>query len=704
MGSVPKNVTLSPQKSQEFLFDLSKYSRMERCAHFTLKLLGTPLIQTTAAAAPNIPRTLIWCLLARLVDEPNGVTRKILCEELQTTSDSLRKAISECNHNDHPLFGTPIFETEKGTLRLRPGFFAADTTEFTRRVQEAEDAADPKAEILALENALALVRGDFMDGLAKPTRNRDDWVTERQKEWREQITDAGKRLITLYRQSPASREIFERVRGLATRLPPYADLQTQLLRYQNQFGDLQISDNASLAEWMAFLRQLAKRGLTVTLSETRQFDLFFRTEWKRLSEEQRFALERLCILEGSFDAELAAECCEVTPDQLVELTNRALLIAYNAQYEMPILIRDWIRDPFPEGLRVERTAAYHEWVRHTFVVVDHERLNFNRAEIAALWQPRKHHLQAALDGLLDAPIPEPIDRKLYWYDFCLVTTRSFFPERRQDAFDFLNRLLDNALFPIVSGALSNIGRLLITMHQYTDAERHFAALLPDLTEFSDKLHDYNFLHYTDCLHRKGKTNEAVDLIENFLPFFDRQRSHHFVRALLIYYTEYLLALQRFEDALAISIEAMGLFQKFPDESPAPALYHQGMALAGLGRKDEAIAAWNEALELFGQIKVAHGEADCLQQLGKLYAQNVETRNIGKRMIEEALEIYASIPQMQSRAACLRSLGDVLKLKGDHEGAQAAYCEGLTFWENEVEEGRGGDGWVRRFQERLADLG
>jgi len=670
---------------------------MENNARFTLKLLGTPFIECTSGTPPHPPRTLIWCLLEQLVGEPNGLTRKILREELQTDANSLRKAISNCNHADHPLFGTNIFAEQGKTLRLRPGLFHSDTVEFAQCIEAATADDDTQIKIALLKQALALVRGNFLDGLAKPTLNCDDWITAQQKDWNKKIAEASKTLIALYEEQKQGREAYEIVRRLDTLLPEDKEIATLLLHYYNRFGDLQPPQTGSRAEWIAFAQELMRRGATVTLSETKQFHLFFAAQWEGL-EAHHSALERLCILEGSFDTEFAAAICEVTSAELSALANLALLIEHDGRFEMPPPMRQWISDTLAVAQYTAQQARCYEWIRTTFSE-EFSPSDARTPERTSYWKSNTHHLEAALNSLLNvAPLQQSCRDAMC--DFCALSTGYFLPHRMQEAVDFLHQPLKDTA-GIYDGKFSTVGRLLLRMHRYEDAAHHFVNWLPTLaqTASAEQFCDYNFLSYVDSLHHSGKPEEAAKLLKEYLPLIVPVESPLFLSDTLNCYAVSLLALGRFEEACNVSTQSVALRRQLGKTSPASPLYHQGMALAGLKRYAKALASFDEALELFKQDYVPHGEADCLQQMGKIHAERGEV-NLGRHMIEDALRIYEQIPQMQSRAACLRSLGDVLKIKGDLKGAKAAYCEGLAFWENEVAEGCGGSGWVQRFRERL----
>jgi|GEM_PF-5338020 len=670
---------------------------MNTAAPFEYHLLGSPALTQAGDNATDLKRPRFryrpaWRLVAYLHLCGGSQTNQRVCDDLDLNDSILSQIVSDCNR----VLGRGAVKREARCFVLNTRLLSTDVAQFDALVRQAHSEKDSDARARLLRSAMDLVRGDFLAGLSDFT---DDWVDKRQQEWHAKIKRECKTLLELYKELEQPREAYETICHLATVMPHDEGIHTLLLRDEHELGDLQTPSDKSLAEWIAFARQLSKRGLTVTLRETRQFEKFFAAKWKRL-KPYHSTLQRLCILEGSFDTEFAEAICEVTSAELSALANLALLIEHDGRFEMPPPMRQWISDTLPAAQKVEMQAAYHEWIRFTFVC-EISAYQPPPPELFNRWQRNAHHLEIVLNALLDSPIPEPAAMNQIWFDFCPPCTRYFFPDRMQDAYHFLAGLLDETPNAYRIAASANVGWLMFLMRQYEAAAQHYHEIRDSWREKAEQkiLCDHNFLHYTNSLHHGGKVEKAAELLEAYLPLIDPEGSPHFLQDTLNSYAVSLLALGRFEAAYAVSGRDIALRRQYPGRSLASPLYHQGMALAGLKRYTEALASFDEALELFKQDYVPHGEADCLQQMGKIHAERGQV-NTGKRLIEDALRIYEQIPQMQSRAACLRSLGDVLKIKGDLEGAKAAYCEGLAFWENEVAEGCGGSGWVQRFRERL----
>lgn len=676
---------------------------MDITAPFIYNILGTPTIKSAgqhdaADSELRLKHRPSWRLVAYLHQGGGTVENHRVCHDLALESSlsnpnsTLSQIVSDCNR----VFGRGMIRREIRSFFLDHGRMETDAAQFEHFVRQSRATPDVADRIVLLRNALALVRGDFLAGFAESPH---DWVSKQQKLWRGKTADAGNTLIALYEGQCLSSEAYEVVRRLNTLLPENADISMLLLRYNNEFGAAQAPRKGSLAKWTAYVGQLARQGQTVTLSETKQFNLFFASEWERF-QAYHPALKRLSILEGSFDAEFAEAICGVTDDELSDLADCSLLTQHEECYEMPLPMRQWIFDEMDAAQKADWQAEYHEWIRRTFAleVSLHEppppKL-FNR------WKRNVHHLETALNALLDAPLPKPAAQDPVWFDFCPLSTRYFFPDRMQDACHFLAGLLDETPNSYRLAATANVGRLMFSMRQYEAAAQHFQGIEQSWIQKAGnkKFCDYSFLSYVDSLHHGGKVKEAAELLESYLPLIDPVESPHFLHGVLNNYAVSLLALGRFTEAYDASTEGIDLRRKCSCCSPASPLYHQGIALVGLKRHDEALTSFDESLELFKQDYVPHGEADCLQQIGKIHAERGQV-NAGKHMIEEALRLYASIHKPHSRAACLRSLGDALKIKGDLKGAEAAYCEGLAFWEEEVEAGRGGSGWVKHFRERL----
>ena len=677
---------------------------METTAVPNLLLLGTPSARDAAENELRQSRSLCWKLLARLSKRPESVARTTLCDEFETTAGSLQQALQDCKK----LFKRDVFASDAGTLRLLPGIFSADTALFRKRVMQSDGTEDIAAKIAFLQSAFDVVRGKFLEGCSEGAT---DWVGLEQRAWDTEIALAGRELTALWEEQGHLRQALDVARRLAEIVPEDAENRKTFLRLTHKIGiDCEPSPDSSLAEWIDFIRILAKKEWKLTLREHEHWSKLLSCECEKLSSDQRMALKRLCILEGSFDSDMAAAVCEVSTGELFDFVTDAFLTEHAGRYEMPILVRDWIRGTLPESQKTTLQTAYHQRVITAF----HSKL-VNGWHVTPVqreyWKQNLNHLDAVLCFLVGTPAPTPEFPLDFTATFCMRSASVFLPHHVSKVYALFDRRLAGmaSSHPLYSCLQQYSGRLASAMRRHATAAQHFQKCLAVLSHDETLcLHSGTLPDYLHSLHHSGEISEAVAQITARLPALREHQNANSLCELLHLHAESLHTLGRFQDSYDACTEALELAAlQSPARPPASILYHQGMALVGMALAEkeytnQALAAFDASLESFTQLREEQGQADCWQQMGKIYAQKGQV-NTGERMVNDALRLYASSGKEHSHAACLRSLGDVLKLKGDWDGAKTAYCEGLEFWENEVAEGRHGSGWVARFQERLESL-
>jgi tetratricopeptide (TPR) repeat protein len=657
---------------------------------FTFYVLGSPLVKNTMTGELlRFKRGASRQFLAYMLHCEGNADNKTVCQMLDMTEEMLGQVITDCNR----LFGAGITKREEKGIWLKRSVLETDVVKFRELTQMADESDNIADRTALLRKAFALVRGDFLAGYADSS-----WAVRQQMIWQVESLAVGKTLTDLYEHQNLPREAYEIMRRLATLLPANEDVAALLLDYANTLGTLQSPRKGSLAQWTAFTRQLGERSLTVTLIEAKEWNLFFAARWERLAQAERAALERLSVLRGSFDAETAATVCGITPAELSRLAARAMLTQTANRFEMPVLVRDWVYQQMDAQQRIDFEWAYHHFVTLTFCQCLPDTAN---PASCHYWQANLSHAEAIFDWTLKRDKTERQQFKLYSLCFLDWAAILLFPHQAQALYGILQRWEQekDKHFPLGGMLVLRLRHLAFHFNKFEESLAYYQA-----AEAWYAHHDQWFPQSSSietqilALHHSGKSEQAATLIEHYLASEPHLPPNQLC-CLVNLYSDILLALKRFEEALQAGRQAEELGRHSEPPFLASPLYHQGLALHGLGSDDEAIVAFDASLELFAQMEDGHGQADCLQQLGNVHARQ---KRFGQamRQVTEALQIYESIPQLQSRAACLRSLGDVLKLKGNLEGARVAYCEGLAFWENEVAEGRGGESWVRRFQERL----
>lgn len=671
---------------------------MKTPARYTLKLLGTPHVEGLPADAPHLKRSLSWCILARLVECGDWTANATLQAEFCVGSAAFKQAIYDCTQT----FGKSVFECQGRTRRLHLDAFTTDCRQFEILAKQARQAKADAEKITLLREALALVRGDFLAGCAKDASD-FDWVSEQQAIWRGKYAEVGRTLIALLEQEDQPREALEVAQRLAELVPQDNSNRMTLLSLSHVLGlDLNAPRDGSLAEWVAFIRKLTRSGHSVTLSEKAQAECLLRCEYEQLKEEaERLALRQLSVFEGQFDAEWTQDLFGISEQQLSDFAGKAFLTEYDGVYEMPELWRKWIHDRLRQVEKEKYQSDYCAGVlKKPFRVFRGLKTEKERQAHLAFYRP---HYDFAFFHLLHQLRANKRSLGFEKLDYLFISLARFFPERWAECDDATRQELTRHAFNLP---------ILMAHHSrsWQESLTYSEALLAAMDK-EDALNQYIGIVGSKVmsLHRIGDSLAAAELgmfvfekIKNSTILDPYQQMNGIVR-FGIMLGEILSALGRHEEALIYSDAAIEESQKPEFQgSIAPALYNKGIAWNALKERDKAVQAWNTAFEMFRHEGIPHGIADCKQRLGVLMAE-MGLFLPGEDLVREALQIYEQIPQMQSRAACLRSLGEVLKRKNDLEGARAAFCEGLEFWENEVTQGRNGSGWVKRFQSSLANL-
>ncbi|HYO76297.1 MAG TPA: tetratricopeptide repeat protein, partial [Thermoanaerobaculia bacterium] len=149
---------------------------------------------------------------------------------------------------------------------------------------------------------------------------------------------------------------------------------------------------------------------------------------------------------------------------------------------------------------------------------------------------------------------------------------------------------------------------------------------------------------------------------------------------------------------------------------AEALIMRGLALASTARASEALAAFEEAEELFDASGNRAGAAKSLRKRSFIFWRRGDLDE-ARRLNERALKTYREIGQQLGAASAIGGIGVIVNTQGDYSGARARFTEALeiyrrigdrqnTSWalssiagtyvmQNELEEG------LRRYEEALA---
>ncbi|MEH1897428.1 MAG: tetratricopeptide repeat protein, partial [Nostoc sp.] len=117
-----------------------------------------------------------------------------------------------------------------------------------------------------------------------------------------------------------------------------------------------------------------------------------------------------------------------------------------------------------------------------------------------------------------------------------------------------------------------------------------------------------------------------------------------------------------------------------DERELGSIYHYlGILKADKGEVDEAIALFNQSLEIEERIGNVKGKAETLHGLGNLYADKGEVDE-AIALFNQSLEIKERIGDVQGKAATLSCLGILYANKGNVDEAIALYNQSLEIFE------------------------
>ncbi|MDF5709237.1 MAG: tetratricopeptide repeat protein, partial [Nostoc sp. S4] len=174
-------------------------------------------------------------------------------------------------------------------------------------------------------------------------------------------------------------------------------------------------------------------------------------------------------------------------------------------------------------------------------------------------------------------------------------------------------------------------------------------------------------------NNQSRFRESVQLCKSTLELTPDYRVLHEIARSQAKLGEVEQAQQYYQQALEFCLET--------DETQKAAIIAN---LAGIygnkGEADEAIALYNQSLEIFERIGDVQGKAATLNNLGYIYANTGEVDE-AIALYNQSLEITERIGDVQTKAATLHQLAILYANKGDVDEAIALYNQSL-----EIEEG------------------
>nr|WP_255515583.1 tetratricopeptide repeat protein [aff. Roholtiella sp. LEGE 12411] len=135
-----------------------------------------------------------------------------------------------------------------------------------------------------------------------------------------------------------------------------------------------------------------------------------------------------------------------------------------------------------------------------------------------------------------------------------------------------------------------------------------------------------------------------------------------------------------DEAIALYNQSLEITERIGNVKMKGATLHQlGIIHANKGEVDEAIALFNQVLEIHESIGYVQGKAATLSWLGKIYANKGEVEQ-AIALFNQSLEITERIGNVKTKAAMLNNLGKIYADKGEVDQAIALYNHSLEITE------------------------
>ncbi|MBN3959037.1 tetratricopeptide repeat protein [Nostoc sp. NMS8] len=182
-----------------------------------------------------------------------------------------------------------------------------------------------------------------------------------------------------------------------------------------------------------------------------------------------------------------------------------------------------------------------------------------------------------------------------------------------------------------------------------------------------------------CEHQMGEVERALNYYEqalNLCPAEDEQE------LAAIYYFLGILKADKGEvdEALALYNQSLEINERVGNvQGKAATLQCLAIIYANKGEVDEALALYNQSLEIDERIGNVKGKAARLHQLAGIYADKGEVEQ-AIALYNQSLEIFERIGNVQGKAATLQCLAGIHANKGEVEQAITLYNQSLEIEE------------------------
>ncbi|MEH1923215.1 tetratricopeptide repeat protein, partial [Nostoc sp.] len=183
-----------------------------------------------------------------------------------------------------------------------------------------------------------------------------------------------------------------------------------------------------------------------------------------------------------------------------------------------------------------------------------------------------------------------------------------------------------------------------------------------------------------CEYQMGGVDQALNYYQQALNLCPAEDEREL--ASIYHYLGILKANKgKVEEAIALYNQSLEIDERIGNiQGKAATLHCLAMIYANRGEVEQAIALYNESLEIDERIGNVQGKAATLHQLGILYVNTLEVEQ-AITLFNQSLEITERIGNLQGKAATLHQLGYIYANKGEVDQAIALFNQSLEITEH-----------------------
>jgi tetratricopeptide (TPR) repeat protein len=179
----------------------------------------------------------------------------------------------------------------------------------------------------------------------------------------------------------------------------------------------------------------------------------------------------------------------------------------------------------------------------------------------------------------------------------------------------------------------------------------------------------------------GEVEKAEDFLKKALDLVDDKQELAKEKSSILHNLGWLYDdLGKIDEAIALYNQSLELKERVGDIQGKAATLHQ---LAGIyanrGDVDEAIALYNQSLEITERVGDIQGKASTLHQLARIYANRGDVDE-AIALYNQSLELKERVGNIQGKAATLHQLAGIYAKRGDVDEAIALYNQSLELEE------------------------